>query len=114
MTACCEMMRAQLAAACPQCAPGQCADEVVRVLADGTVGLPVHDGGMSVVAVHYCPWCAHDFGPVATLDAPVLTYGVRGAGGLSPESAAAVQAVVQAAADLLARSAIRVSDTSFG
>jgi hypothetical protein len=32
-------------------------DVVINVWKDGTYGIPIHDGGTSVIVIRYCPWC---------------------------------------------------------
>ena len=32
-------------------------DVVMRKWEDCTYGIPIHDGGNSIVEIHYCPWC---------------------------------------------------------
>jgi hypothetical protein len=32
-------------------------DVVINKWKDGTYGIPIHDGGSSVVKINYCPWC---------------------------------------------------------
>jgi hypothetical protein len=53
---CCPTMRAQLAQACPEHGK-DCPEHVLGQLADGRIGLRVHDGGSSVILIHRCPWC---------------------------------------------------------
>ena len=32
-------------------------DVIMRKWKDGTFGIPIHDGGSSVIKINYCPWC---------------------------------------------------------
>ncbi len=32
-------------------------DVVMNKWSDGTFGIPIHDGGSSVIKVNFCPWC---------------------------------------------------------
>ena len=32
-------------------------DVVMRQWEDGTIGIPVHDGGSSIIGINYCPFC---------------------------------------------------------
>jgi hypothetical protein len=55
---CCEMMGYQLNQTCDQHAdPLDCPDFLISLGKDGTAGLIIHDGGCSVIAIKYCPWC---------------------------------------------------------
>ncbi len=56
---CCEMMRKQLSQRWEEHpSPIDCPDTVVVYLeASKAFGLPIHDGGGSVVGITYCPWC---------------------------------------------------------
>lgn len=29
---------------------------------DGTFGIPIHDGGFSIIKIKYCPWCGSKLG----------------------------------------------------
>jgi len=53
-------MREQALLACPD--HGQ--DRPDRVVSRGEhgFGLPVHDGGSSVIAIRFCPWCGTELG----------------------------------------------------
>ncbi|MEP1150510.1 MAG: hypothetical protein ABJH08_02175 [Balneola sp.] len=33
------------------------ADVIINKWKDGTYGIPIHDGGASVIKINYCPWC---------------------------------------------------------
>ncbi|PHR69024.1 MAG: hypothetical protein COA67_11510 [Lutibacter sp.] len=35
-------------------------DAVINRWKDGTYGIPIHDGGMSVVKINFCPWCGEN------------------------------------------------------
>ncbi|MFD7075784.1 DUF6980 family protein [Nocardioides sp. NPDC059952] len=37
--------------------PLDCADAVIFRDGCGRIGLPIHDGGSSYIAIRYCPWC---------------------------------------------------------
>jgi hypothetical protein len=56
---CCEMMRDQLDWTCDQHSdPAECPDALIGYFGKSkTLGLFVHDGGASFIAIHYCPWC---------------------------------------------------------
>ena len=32
-------------------------DVIINKWEDGTFGIPIHDGGPSVVKINFCPWC---------------------------------------------------------
>ena len=32
-------------------------DVVMRKWEDGTFGIPIHDGGTSIIKIVFCPWC---------------------------------------------------------
>lgn len=32
-------------------------DVIMNELSDGSYGIPIHDGGPSVVKINFCPWC---------------------------------------------------------
>ena len=32
-------------------------DVVMRKWKNGTYGIPIHDGGSSIIKINYCPWC---------------------------------------------------------
>ncbi|WP_206185881.1 hypothetical protein [Sphingosinicella sp. BN140058] len=34
-----------------------CPDALIARLGDGSYGLIIHDGGSSVMAIAFCPWC---------------------------------------------------------
>ena len=34
-------------------------DVVMNKWSDGTFGIPIHDGGTSVIAINFCPWCGN-------------------------------------------------------
>jgi len=54
---CCEMMRADLTRLCSIHARREdCPDALIAVFGD-SYGLYVHDGGSSVIAISFCPWC---------------------------------------------------------
>jgi hypothetical protein len=56
---CCEMMRDQLDWKCDQHSdPAERPDALIGCFGKSkTLGLLIHDGGSSFVAIHYCPWC---------------------------------------------------------
>lgn len=60
---CCEMMENKLRESCPTHGRN-CPDIVMSRLTKGPgagrFGIPVHDGGSSVVVIDYCPWCGKD------------------------------------------------------
>ncbi|MCB0747094.1 MAG: hypothetical protein KDC90_06460 [Ignavibacteriae bacterium] len=35
-------------------------DVVINKWKDGTYGIPIHDGGTSIIEIHYCPWCGQN------------------------------------------------------
>lgn len=52
------MMAADLGRTCDEHARrADCPDALVRRSSDGSFGLYVHDGGSSVIAIAFCPWC---------------------------------------------------------
>ncbi len=32
-------------------------DIILREWEDGTIGIPIHDGGASMIEIHFCPFC---------------------------------------------------------
>ena len=56
---CCDEMRRQIAWHCSDHAdPFECPDALVRYSDRfDEYGLIIHDGGTSVSAIHFCPWC---------------------------------------------------------
>lgn len=56
---CCPMMTEQVSGVCGRHADDfDCPDSLVHYNpGPGTYGLIIHDGGSSVVAIGYCPWC---------------------------------------------------------
>ncbi len=32
-------------------------DVIMNKWDDGTYGIPIHDGGTSIIKINYCPWC---------------------------------------------------------
>lgn len=57
---CCEMMRSQLDWKCDQHTdPAECPDALIVHVGKTkkTLGLLIHDGGSSFIAINYCPWC---------------------------------------------------------
>ncbi|MEZ4797340.1 MAG: hypothetical protein R2785_09230 [Flavobacteriaceae bacterium] len=32
-------------------------DVIINKLKDGTYGIPIHDGGSSIIEINFCPWC---------------------------------------------------------
>ncbi|GAA4280288.1 DUF6980 family protein [Gaetbulibacter aestuarii] len=39
------------------------ADVVMRRWDDGTLGIPIHDGGSSIIVITFCPWCGQGLKP---------------------------------------------------
>jgi len=64
MSVCCEMMRSQVEHECEEHSTFECPDKLVSYVTDGTIGrglgLLIHDGGTSYIAINYCPWCGSD------------------------------------------------------
>ena len=56
---CCEKMRNQLDWKCDRHSdPAECPDALIGYFGKNrTLGLLIHDGGSSFVAIHCCPWC---------------------------------------------------------
>ena len=60
---CCDDMRYHATQTCPDHAdPFDCPDRVVVRSANGDYGLPIHDGGSSVIGIDHCPWCGTRLG----------------------------------------------------
>lgn len=53
---CCDMMRTHLAHQCQQHGDGDCPDRIIQ-RTDTGIGIPIHDGGSSFIAIRFCPWC---------------------------------------------------------
>jgi hypothetical protein len=58
-TPCCETMRSQMNWKCREHSdPAECPDALIgRFGKNMTLGLFIHDGGSSFIAINYCPWC---------------------------------------------------------
>lgn len=56
---CCEMMRYQVDWKCDRHTdPAECPDALIGYFGKSkTLGLLIHDGGSSFIAINYCPWC---------------------------------------------------------
>lgn len=56
---CCETMAYQLDQGCEEhSSPSECPDAVVTHTPKfDEYGLRIHDGGTSVIAIQFCPWC---------------------------------------------------------
>lgn len=55
---CCKVMQGYLDRKCQQHPdPWDCTDYVVIEASDGRIGIPVRDGGTSIIVLDYCPWC---------------------------------------------------------
>jgi hypothetical protein len=55
---CCERMASDLDRTCDRHSDRfDCPDMLIHQTRDGSYGLIVHDGGTSVVAIAFCPWC---------------------------------------------------------
>lgn len=56
---CCDMMKAHLHDVC--CSQHddrwECPDYTLAAFADGRIGIPVRDGGRSMIVISFCPWC---------------------------------------------------------
>ncbi|HBT09998.1 MULTISPECIES: DUF6980 family protein [Leeuwenhoekiella] len=35
-------------------------DVVINKWTDGTYGIPIHDGGTSIIEINFCPWCGQN------------------------------------------------------
>ncbi len=35
-------------------------DVIINKWKDGTFGIPIHDGGPSIVKINFCPWCGEN------------------------------------------------------
>ncbi|NIK93271.1 hypothetical protein GZ212_14005 [Mangrovimonas sp. CR14] len=35
-------------------------DVVINKRTDGTYGIPIHDGGTSIIEINFCPWCGQN------------------------------------------------------
>ena len=56
---CCDRMNDEVGTECPEHSdPFECPDAIVHYSEEfDEYGIIVHDGGNSVVAIEYCPWC---------------------------------------------------------
>lgn len=56
---CCEMMRSNVESVCEQHPDRHdCPDCLIDYRPNGpSYGIMVHDGGSSMIAIAYCPWC---------------------------------------------------------
>lgn len=57
ITACCTQMFDQLSYECDRHVREDCPDVLVVQRDDGAYGLPVRDGGTTIVEISHCPWC---------------------------------------------------------
>jgi len=63
-TYCCERMADDLLQVCDQHPEREdCPDNLIAEVRGG-FGLIVHDGGGSVIAISYCPWCGSKLPPI--------------------------------------------------
>ncbi|MBR0354669.1 MAG: hypothetical protein IJK35_04810 [Oscillospiraceae bacterium] len=62
---CCETMEYWSTNHCPvHDSPFECPDWLVLFdEKSNEYGMIIHDGGQSVVTIHYCPWCGASLGP---------------------------------------------------
>lgn len=52
------MMQTQLTFQCQQHPDlSDCGDSLIGRLNSGEIGIRIHDGGDSMVAIRFCPWC---------------------------------------------------------
>ena len=55
---CCDKFQAQLNWACAEhSSPSDCPDALVGRIGGRGYGLYIHDGGSSLLEIHFCPWC---------------------------------------------------------
>ena len=55
---CCLRLEEVLEQTCPtHRSKYECPDILLDEHTDGTIGIIVHDGGESMITIHYCPWC---------------------------------------------------------
>lgn len=55
---CCEKLRLQLNWTCTDHAEASdCPDALIGLFGAGRYGLYIHDGGSSLLEIHFCPWC---------------------------------------------------------
>ncbi|WP_396120279.1 DUF6980 family protein [Domibacillus indicus] len=61
-TYCCEDMKYHASFKCNVHEnPFDCPDQLVYCDKDGReFGIIIHDGGSSIIAIQYCPWCGSD------------------------------------------------------
>ncbi len=43
-------------------------DIIMRKWDDGTFGIPIHDGGTSIIKINYCPFCGSELKLIKTKD----------------------------------------------
>lgn len=62
---CCEAMAYHASFCCPEHPnPFDCPDKIIDYdEKSGEYGLIIHDGGHSVIAIEYCPWCGAKLKP---------------------------------------------------
>lgn len=57
---CCDMMNRKMDEVCPTHGR-DCVDVIMDRLKTGPnagcFGIPIHDGGSSLIMINYCPWC---------------------------------------------------------
>jgi hypothetical protein len=57
-TYCCDDLQRRAEYQCPEHADrSDCPDVIISRLRDGRFGVPIHDGGSSVIVINNCPWC---------------------------------------------------------
>lgn len=54
---CCTTMQSYLEFKCDIHTNQECPDCVIITFPDGRIGIPVRDGGRSIIEIKFCPWC---------------------------------------------------------
>ena len=55
---CCERMRVELSRHCLRHDRNQCPDALIEYIPKfDEYGIIIHDGGTSILEIHFCPWC---------------------------------------------------------
>jgi len=54
---CCGLLKAHVSKRCSLHSRYECSDCLLDRHKDGKIGIIIHDGGCSMVAISFCPWC---------------------------------------------------------
>jgi hypothetical protein len=61
---CCDRMKYDITQICDQHADRNVCPDALVAEVRGGFGLIIHDGGHSVIEIHFCPWCGTKLPPI--------------------------------------------------